>query len=154
MYHGTYNVTIILRYIESLGQNENLSIKQLSEKTAFLVAFATLSRYCRLHPSLLSSPHFYFFMFLIPHDRFLLRVSSLAVLGDRVHYGADGATVDLVGLEKVTLDYTNSGYCHYLIINRYSWVSLTRLSAVVFSKSTLKNLLTDIFYFYEELISE
>ena len=47
-------------------------------------------------------------------------MSSLAVLGDSVHYGADGATVDLVGLEKVTLDYTNSGYCHYLFINRYS----------------------------------
>ena len=59
-YHGTYDVTIVLRYIESLGQNENLTIKQLSEKTDFLVAFATLSRYCRLHPSLLSSPRFSF----------------------------------------------------------------------------------------------
>ena len=120
-FHGTYNVTIVLRYIESLGQNENLSIKQLSEKTAFLVAFPTLSRYCRLHPSLLSSTRYVsFHVSHIPHDRFLLRVSSLAVLGNSVHYWADGATVDLVGLEKVRLDYTNSGYCHYLFINRYS----------------------------------
>ena len=44
-YHATYNVSVILRYIESLGENENLSNKQLSEKTAFLVAFSTLSRY-------------------------------------------------------------------------------------------------------------
>ena len=45
-YHATYNVSVVLRYIESLGENENLSNKQLSEKTAFLVAFSTLSRYC------------------------------------------------------------------------------------------------------------
>ena len=45
-YHGTYDVTIILRFIESLGENEILTLKQLSEKTAFLVAFSTLSRYC------------------------------------------------------------------------------------------------------------
>ena len=45
-YHGTYNVTIVLRFIESLGENEILTLKQLSEKTAFLVAFSTLSRYC------------------------------------------------------------------------------------------------------------
>ena len=45
-YHGTYNVTIILRFIESLGENETLTLKQLSEKTAFLVVFSTLSRYC------------------------------------------------------------------------------------------------------------
>ena len=45
-YHGTYNVTIILRFIESLGENETLTLKQLSEKKAFLVAFLTHSRYC------------------------------------------------------------------------------------------------------------
>ena len=45
-YRGTYDVTIVLRYIESLGQNADLTLKQLSEKAAFLVAFATLSRYC------------------------------------------------------------------------------------------------------------
>ena len=45
-YHATYNIFIVLRYIESLGENEMLTHKQLSEKTAFLVAFSTLSRYC------------------------------------------------------------------------------------------------------------
>ena len=45
-YHGTYDVTIILRFIESLGENKTLTLKQLSEKTAFLVVFSTLSRYC------------------------------------------------------------------------------------------------------------
>ena len=45
-YHVTYDVSVILRYIESLGENETLTNKQLSEKTAFLVAFSTLSRYC------------------------------------------------------------------------------------------------------------
>ena len=45
-YHGTYDVNIVLRYIENLGQNETLTMKQLSEKTVFLVAFSTLSRYC------------------------------------------------------------------------------------------------------------
>ena len=45
-YHGTYDVTIILRFIDNLGQNETLTLKQLSEKTVFLVAFSTLSRYC------------------------------------------------------------------------------------------------------------
>ena len=47
-YHGTYDATIVLRYIESLGQNADLTLKQLSEKAVFLVAFATLSRYCGL----------------------------------------------------------------------------------------------------------
>ena len=45
-YHATYDVSVVLRYIESLGENETLSNKQLSEKTAFLVVFSTLSRYC------------------------------------------------------------------------------------------------------------
>ena len=45
-YHGTYNVTMVLRFLQSLGENETLTIKQLSEKTAFIVAFSTLSRYC------------------------------------------------------------------------------------------------------------
>ena len=44
-YHATYDTSVILRYIDSLGENETLSNKQLSEKTAFLVAFSTLSRY-------------------------------------------------------------------------------------------------------------
>ena len=45
-YHGTYNVNIVLRFIENLGENETLTLKQLSEKIAFLVVFSTLSRYC------------------------------------------------------------------------------------------------------------
>ncbi len=45
-YHATYDVSVILRYIESLGGNETLTHKHLSEKTAFLAAFSTLSRYC------------------------------------------------------------------------------------------------------------
>ena len=45
-YPGTYDVNIVLRYIEKMGQNETLTMKQLSEKTVFLVAFSTLSRYC------------------------------------------------------------------------------------------------------------
>ena len=43
-YHGTYDVTIVLRFIESLGENETLTLKQLSEKRAFLVAFLEGSR--------------------------------------------------------------------------------------------------------------
>ena len=38
-YHGTYNINVVLRFIENLEQNENLTLKQLSEKIAFLVAF-------------------------------------------------------------------------------------------------------------------
>ena len=45
-YHRTYDISIILRFIENLGQNGTLSLKQLSEKTVFLVVFSTLSRYC------------------------------------------------------------------------------------------------------------
>ena len=30
-YHATYDVSVVLRYIKSLGENENLSNKQLSE---------------------------------------------------------------------------------------------------------------------------
>ena len=40
-YHGTYNTSI-----EILGENETLTLKQISEKTAFLVVLLTLSRYC------------------------------------------------------------------------------------------------------------
>ena len=47
-------------------------------------------------------------------------MSSLAVLGAGVSVGEDGATVDIVGLEKVTIELTISGYCYYLFINRYS----------------------------------
>ena len=44
-YCATYDVTVILRHIENLGENETLTLKQLSEKRAYLVAFSTLSRY-------------------------------------------------------------------------------------------------------------
>ena len=50
-YCATYDVSVVLRHIENLGQNELLTLKQLSEKTAFLVVFSTLSRY-RLVPHL------------------------------------------------------------------------------------------------------
>ena len=43
-YHGTYNIDIVLRFIENMGQNEALTLKQLSEKIAFLVVVLTLSR--------------------------------------------------------------------------------------------------------------
>ena len=40
-----YDVFIVFGHIENLGQHESLTLKQLSEKTAFLMAFSTLSRY-------------------------------------------------------------------------------------------------------------
>ena len=49
-YRATYDISIALRYIESLGDNEMLIPKQLSEKTAFLVVFSTLFRYCLVFP--------------------------------------------------------------------------------------------------------
>ena len=65
-YHGTYDVTIVLRFIESLGENETLTLKQLSEKTAFLVAFSTLSRYCLVsHLTESACPELLLFSFLI-----------------------------------------------------------------------------------------
>ena len=45
-YCCTYDITVILKHIKRLGENEMLTLKQLSEKTAFLVVFSTLSRYC------------------------------------------------------------------------------------------------------------
>ena len=50
-YHGTYDISIILRFIENLEENETLKLKQLSENIAFLVSFLTLSKYC-LDPTL------------------------------------------------------------------------------------------------------
>ena len=43
---STYDIDIMLRFIENMGRNETLTLKQLSEKRAFLVAFSILSRYC------------------------------------------------------------------------------------------------------------
>ena len=88
-----------MRYIESLGENETLSNKQLSEKTAFLVVFSTLSRYGLVpHLTKMSFPNLFISLFSLT---VLLRVSSISVLGTVVHDGLDGATVKLLDLEKV-----------------------------------------------------
>ena len=98
-YHATYDVSVILRYIESLGEIETLSNKQLSEKTAFLVAFSTLSRYGLVpHLTKMSFPNLFISLFSLT---VLLRVSSILVLGSVVHDGLDGAAVELLDLEKV-----------------------------------------------------
>ena len=99
-YCATYDVFVVLRHIESLGENETLSNKQLSEKTAFLVAFSTLSRYGLVpHLTKMSIPKsFICFRFSLT---VLLRVSSISVLGSVVHDGLDGAAVQLLDLEKV-----------------------------------------------------
>ena len=63
-YHGTYDISIILRFIESLGENETLTLKQLSEKKAFLMTFLTLSKYCLAHRlGQISTPKSLFFSF-------------------------------------------------------------------------------------------
>ncbi len=65
-YRATYNITVILRHIENLGQNESLTLKQGSEKTAFLVAFSTLSRYGLVpHLTKMSFPSPFFVSFLL-----------------------------------------------------------------------------------------
>ena len=65
-YHATYNTSVVLRCIESLGENETLSNKQLSEKTAFLVVFSTLSRYGLVpHLTRISFPNIFIFSLLL-----------------------------------------------------------------------------------------
>ena len=88
-YCATYDVTVILRHIENLGENETLTLKQLSEKTAFLVAFSTLSRY-GLVPRLskMSFPNIFSSLFSLT---LLLRVSIISVMGSVVHDRLDGA---------------------------------------------------------------
>ena len=44
-YRCTYNASHILKYLVDLGENETLGLESLMYKTAFLVAFSTLSRY-------------------------------------------------------------------------------------------------------------
>ena len=44
------------------------------------------------------------------HNRFCPRVSSLTVMGTGVVYGMDGATVELIGLEKVQTDILYYGF--------------------------------------------
>ena len=43
-YKGTWDMKIVLRFLEDLGENDSLSLKQLSEKTVFLIAFSTMAR--------------------------------------------------------------------------------------------------------------
>ena len=98
-YHATYNISVLLRYIESLGKNETLSNKKLSEKKIFLVVFSTLSRYGLVpHLTKMSFPNLFISLFSLT---VLLRVSSISVLGTVVHEGVDGASVKLLDLEKV-----------------------------------------------------
>ena len=76
-----------------------LTNKQLSEKTAFLVAFSTLFRYGLVpHLTKMSFPNLFISLFSLT---VLLRVSSISVLGTVVHDGLDGAAVELLDLEKV-----------------------------------------------------
>ena len=44
-YRCTYDAGLVLKYLADLGENETLELKKLTLKTAFLVAFSTLSRY-------------------------------------------------------------------------------------------------------------
>ena len=99
-HHGTNNINIILRFIENMGHNETLTLKQLSKKTACLVAFSTLSRYC-LALTWANSVSLY--IFISPFSlTVLLRVSSISVLVVGLHDRSDGAVAELVSLEKVT----------------------------------------------------
>ena len=43
-YRGTWDAKIVLRFLEDLGENDSLSLKMLSAKTAFLIAFSTIAR--------------------------------------------------------------------------------------------------------------
>ena len=98
-YCATYDFSVVLRHIQNLGQNESLSLKKLSWKTVFLVAFSTLSRYGLVpHLTKMSFPNPFLSLFSLT---VLLRVSSISVLGSVVHNGLDGATVELLDLEKV-----------------------------------------------------
>ena len=44
LFHDTWNVQVVLDYLESLGQNDTLSLKHLSWKTAMLLALTRPSR--------------------------------------------------------------------------------------------------------------
>ena len=98
-YRATYDVSVILRHIENLGQNESLTLKKLSGKTAFLVVFSTLSRYGLVpHLTKMSFPNPFLSLFSLT---VLLRVSSILVLGSVVQEVLDGTAVKLLDLEKV-----------------------------------------------------
>ena len=92
-YRAIYDVFIVLGHIENLGQHESLTLKQLSEKTAFLVAFSTLSRYGLVpHLTKMSFPNPFLSLFSLT---VLLRVSSISVLGSVVHEGLNRPAVEL-----------------------------------------------------------
>merc|ERR1712240_600082 len=74
-YCGTCDVAVILKHIKRMGENETLTLKQLSEKTVFLVAFSTLSRY-GLVPHMTKNPFLSLFSLTV-----LLRVSTISVMG-------------------------------------------------------------------------
>ena len=81
-YHATYDVSVVLRYIESLGVNEVLSIKQLSEKIAFLVVFLTLSRYCLVsHLTKMTFPYLLLFSLLLDCPTQSEQYIGLGVIG-------------------------------------------------------------------------
>ena len=74
-----------------MGENETLTLKQLSEKTAFLVVFSTLSRYGLVpHLTKMSFPNPFLSLFFLTA---ILRVSIISVVGSVVHDGLGGATV-------------------------------------------------------------
>ena len=76
-YRATYDVSVVLRHIENLGQNESLTLKKLSGKTAFLVVFSTLSRYGLVpHLTKMSFPSPFPSLFSLT---VLLRMSSISV---------------------------------------------------------------------------
>ena len=110
-YRATYEISVVLRHIDNLGQNKSLTLKQLSEKTGFLLVFSTLSRY-RLVPHLtkMSFPSPFFVSFL--HDC-PTQSEQLPVLGSVVHEGLDGATVKLLDLENIIDKITLIIGCYY-----------------------------------------
>ena len=75
------------------------NLKQLSEKTAFLVVFSTLSRYCLVsHWTELAIPELLLFSFLFDCPS---QSEQSISLGTVVHEGVDGAIFKLLDLEKV-----------------------------------------------------
>ena len=66
-------------------------------------------------------------------------MSSVSVLGAGIHEGLDGAAVELISLEKVTLIYTNPGCCYHYSFNGHSRISLAGLLVVVFFVRLLIN---------------
>ena len=84
-----------------MGENETLTLKQVSEKRAFLVAFLTLSRYCLdLTLDQIYLPK----LFVIsPLPDCPTESEQCFGLGARIHEEWDGISIKLVSLEKITL---------------------------------------------------